>query len=234
MPQVVPLSDWTGAVPGLGDALECATEGSRVVAVIAPDDIDAGAASTIGLAEGDSAVAVVDVRKVYLPKADGRDQFVEGRGLPTVVRASDGTPGIMIPDAAPPDEVVVQVLKKGDGEVVTGDDPVRVHYTGVTWAEKEVFDTSWGKEPVSLTVEGVVEGFGQALEGQTVGSQILVGDPAGGRLRRSGAGQHPGEFDAGLRDRHPRHRRRPRAIVKGAGTGARPVLGWGRAHQDPS
>ncbi|MGC5169806.1 FKBP-type peptidyl-prolyl cis-trans isomerase [Microbacterium sp. DT81.1] len=172
--QVVPLSDWTGAVPGLGDALECATEGSRVVAVIAPDDIDAGAASTIGLAEGDSAVAVVDVRKVYLPKADGRDQFVEGRGLPTVVRAADGTPGIMIPDAAPPDEVVVQVLKKGDGEVVTGDDPVRVHYTGVTWAEKEVFDSSWGKEPVSLTVEGVVEGFGQALEGQTVGSQILV------------------------------------------------------------
>jgi len=174
MTQVLPLSDWTAPIPGLADALECATEGSRVVAVIGPDDIDPGAASSIGLAEGDSAVAVIDVRKVYRTKADGQDQFVEGHGLPTVVRAADGTPGIIIPDGNPPEEVVVEVLKKGDGEVVTGDAPVRVHYTGVTWAEKEVFDTTWGKAPASLTVEGVVVGFGQALEGQTVGSQILV------------------------------------------------------------
>jgi peptidylprolyl isomerase len=174
MSQVLALSEWTAPIPGLADVLDCATEGSRVVAVIPPEDIEPAAASSIGLEEGDSAVAVIDVRKVYLPKADGKDQFVEGHGLPTVVRATDGTPGIIIPDGAPPEDVVVEVLKKGDGEVVTGDSPERVHYTGVTWAEKEVFDSTWGKAPASLTIEGVVEGFGQALEGQTVGSQILV------------------------------------------------------------
>ena len=56
--------------------------------------------------------------------------------MPTVVRAADGTPGIIVPDGTPPDEVVVEVLKKGDGEVVTGDAPVRVHYTGVTYDEE--------------------------------------------------------------------------------------------------
>ena len=161
--------------PGLADALECATEGSRIVTVIPPDEIEPGTAAALGLSEGDSAVAVVDVRKVYLPKANGADQFVEGHGMPTVVRAADGTPGIIVPDGTPPDEVVVEVLKKGDGEVVTGDAPVRVHYTGVTWDGDAPFDSSWEtKKPVSLTVDGVVEGFGQALEGQTVGSQILV------------------------------------------------------------
>ena len=30
---------------------------------------------------------------------------------------------------------------------MTGDDPVRVHYTGVTWDDQTVFDTTWDDEP---------------------------------------------------------------------------------------
>ena len=37
-----------------------------------------------------------------------------------------------------------------------------------------MFDTTCDGEPASLTLDGVVEGFAQALEGQTVGSQIMV------------------------------------------------------------
>jgi FKBP-type peptidyl-prolyl cis-trans isomerase len=51
---------------------------------------------------------------------------------------------------------------------------VRVHYTGVTWDEREVFDSSWDSEPASMTLDSVVPGFAAALEGQTVGSQVLV------------------------------------------------------------
>ena len=57
---------------------------------------------------------------------------------------------------------------------MTGDQPVRVHYTGVVWDEDEAFDTTWDGEPASLTLDGVVPGFAQALEGQTVGSQVMV------------------------------------------------------------
>jgi peptidylprolyl isomerase len=51
---------------------------------------------------------------------------------------------------------------------------VRVHYTGVVWGEDEPFDSTWDGEPASLTLDAVVPGFAKALEGQTVGSQVLV------------------------------------------------------------
>lgn len=168
------LDRWTQQFPAFEDALMCATEGSRVAIALAPGDIDEASLESVGVAEGESAVAVVDVRKVYLSKADGANQFNSSRGLPTVVRAPDGRPGIIIPDGAAPDELVIQTIKKGDGEVVTGDQPVRVHYTGLTWADREVFDTSWDTEPASMTLDAVVPGFAAALEGQTVGSQVMV------------------------------------------------------------
>lgn len=168
------LAQLAETFPALPAALECATEGSRVAVAVAPDGIAPEAVASLGLAEGESAVLVVDVRKVYLAKANGDDQFVESRGLPTVVRAPDGRPGIIVPDAPAPEELVVQTLKRGDGPVVTGDAPVRVNYTGVVWDTQEVFDSSWGAAPVSLDPAGVVPGFADALEGQTVGSQVLA------------------------------------------------------------
>jgi hypothetical protein len=168
------LAQLSQTFPGLGGALECATEGSRVAVAMAPDGIAPEAVASLGLSEGESAVLVVDLRKVYLAKADGADQFVESRGLPTVVRAPDGRPGIIVPDTDAPDDLVVQVLKRGDGAEVTGDAPVRVAYTGIAWGEDEPFDSSWGKEPLSVDLESVVPGFADALRGQTVGSQILA------------------------------------------------------------
>ena len=162
------------AVPGFAEALDCATEGSRVAIALSPDDMDPQLATSLGLNDTDSAVAVFDLRKVYLPAADGADQFTSGFGLPSVVRAPDGRPGLIIPDGAPPQELVVQTLKKGDGEVVTEDDAVRVHYTGVVWGEDTAFDSTWDGTAVSLTLDSVVPGFAEALEGQTVGSQVLV------------------------------------------------------------
>ncbi|GAA5027747.1 FKBP-type peptidyl-prolyl cis-trans isomerase [Microbacterium fluvii] len=168
------LSQWTTLLPGFGDALECATEGSRVAIGLAPGDISADTVASLGLGEDDSALAVVDVRKVYLPHATGDLQFNTGNGLPSVVRAPDGRPGVVIPDGAAPEDLVVQTLIKGDGPEVTGDQPVRVHYTGVTWADKTVFDTTWDGTPASLTLDGVVEGMADALKGATVGSQLMI------------------------------------------------------------
>ncbi len=57
-----------------------------------------------------------------------------------------------------------------------------MHYTGVLWDSKEVFDSSWERsEPAefvaadgSKTQGGVIPGFAKALIGQTVGSQIVA------------------------------------------------------------
>lgn len=171
---VYSMQRWMDTLPGLEEALQCAQEGSRVVVGLPSEAINPEAAAQIGLAEGESAVAVVDVRKVYLPHAEGADQFVDTNGLPTVVRAPSGQPGVLIPDTAPPEDLVVKTLIKGDGPVVTGDEPVRVHYTGLVWDTKEIFDTSWGKEPASFDLDAVVPGFSEGLKGQTVGSQVLI------------------------------------------------------------
>jgi hypothetical protein len=172
--RVATTAAWAQSVPAFESALECATEGSRVVVALEPGGIEPEAAASLGLTEDESAVAVVDVQKVYLPRAQGSLVYNDALGLPTVVRAPDGRPGVIVPSATPPAELVVQTLIKGDGAEVTGERPVRVHYTGVTWAGQEVFDSSWDTQPASLSLEAVVPGFAQAVEGATVGSQLLV------------------------------------------------------------
>jgi hypothetical protein len=171
---VFSVARWNETFPALGEALHCATPGTRVAVALPADGVAAEAAPSLGLTQGDSAILVVDVRKTYLAAADGADQYNDALGLPTVVRAPDGRPGIIVPDAAAPADLVAQTIKKGDGEVVTGDAPVRLAYTGVTWDQRDVFDTTWGDEPKSVTLDTMGPGFAEAITGKTVGSQILV------------------------------------------------------------
>jgi len=172
--RVSTVAQWTEVVPGYEDALMCATEGSRIVVALPPGSISEGTAAGLELDPEDTAVAVLDLRKVYLAKADGANQFNISTGLPTVVRAPDGRPGIIVPDAEPPTDLVIQTLKKGTGPVVTGDEPVRVHYTGLTWDDRTVFESTWDDVAQSVTLDSMIPGFADALRGQTVGSQVLV------------------------------------------------------------
>jgi len=187
---VFSMENIAAALPGLSEALQCAQAGSRIVIGLPADEINPDYAAQAGLAEDESLLAVVDVRKVYLPQAEGDLRYNSSLGMPTVVRAPDGRPGVIIPDAAAPDELVVQTLIEGDGEVVEAGDTVRVHYTGLTWADREVFDSTWETTPAALSLDEVVPGFSAALEGQTVGSQVLTvippdqgyGDQASGAI----------------------------------------------------
>ncbi|MFV0373271.1 FKBP-type peptidyl-prolyl cis-trans isomerase [Microbacterium sp.] len=169
------LNDFAVNYEGIVKMLDCAREGSRIVGAIPASDLSEQVVQGVALGENDAVVAVIDVDRVYLPAANGAPQYNDGAGLPAVVLAPDGRPGVVIPNAVAPSQLVVQVLKKGTGAPVTAADAVRVHYTGLTWAEKTVFDSSWQKgASATFTLDGVVPGFAQALEGQTVGSQILA------------------------------------------------------------
>jgi hypothetical protein len=168
------VARWNETFPGIDAVLHCATPGTRVAVALPPDGVAAEAAPSLGLADGDSAILVVDVRKTYLAAADGADQYNDALGLPTVVRAPDGRPGIIVPDATAPTDLVAQVIKKGDGEVVTGDAPVVLAYTGVTWDKRKVFTSTWGDAPKAVTLDAMGPGFAKAITGTTVGSQVLV------------------------------------------------------------
>jgi peptidylprolyl isomerase len=90
------------------------------------------------------------------------------------VFAENGQPTVTIPDAAPPAELKVATVITGDGAEVQAGDSVTVQYQGVNWTTGEVFDESWGSAPATFSTDGVIQGFGDAMVGQTVGSRVVV------------------------------------------------------------
>ncbi|MDT3331519.1 MULTISPECIES: FKBP-type peptidyl-prolyl cis-trans isomerase [Microbacterium] len=177
--KLVALNVLEQSFPTIGKALDCARPGARIVAAMPAKDINPTFVQQAGLSESASAVLVIDVNTVLLPAANGVPQYVDGANVPTVVLAPDGTPGIIVPDAAPPKGLVIKTLKKGDGEKITADSRARLQYTGVAWNTGEVFDSTWQNgEAVTFAKDQFSEGFARAIEGQTVGSQVLVVVPS--------------------------------------------------------
>jgi FKBP-type peptidyl-prolyl cis-trans isomerase len=95
--------------------------------------------------------------------------------MPTVKLDKDGSPTVTLPKGDIPTDYSKATLKKGDGPVVAAGDSVLVQYHGVSWNTGKVFDESWGKQPFPFTVgSGVVQGFSDAVVGETVGSQVIA------------------------------------------------------------
>ncbi|GAA2926421.1 FKBP-type peptidyl-prolyl cis-trans isomerase [Microbacterium luteolum] len=158
---------WAQRSAGLSGVLECATEGSRVLAVLTPEDFGEQNVEAFGLAKDETIVAVVDVLDVMPSKATGALQFNDASGLPTVVRAPDGTPGIIVPDVPAPTKTVTQTLIKGDGPKVKEGDAVVSNIMSVGWDDKKVTTNTWG-------TEASISAAPEQLIGATVGSQVLV------------------------------------------------------------
>lgn len=172
-PIAIPIDDQQ-FLPGIVRAVECTTVGSRIVVVPASEDsFPAETLTELGLEEGANVVFVVDVLELVPDRATGVDQPAE-EGLPTVELAEDGRPTVTIPETEAPAELEIATLKEGEGEEVQEGDSVTVQYQGSLWETGEVFDESWGKAPATFATTQVVPGFGKALVGQTVGSQVLA------------------------------------------------------------
>ncbi len=174
--QSLPLDETL--IPGIVKTLQCSAVGSRVVGALAAADAwGAEGSAQLGIEPDTAIVFVADVLGIAAPplaRADGVDQPVV-EGMPTVVLDADGAPTITIPATDPPLEFQLAVLKKGDGEEVQQGANVIVHYTGINWNTGVIFDSSWERgTPATFNTRQVIGGFTAALEGQTVGSQVLV------------------------------------------------------------
>ncbi|WP_439594289.1 FKBP-type peptidyl-prolyl cis-trans isomerase [Microbacterium sp.] len=146
-------------------ALECQPLGSQVALAIPGSMLGEGASSVVVVAKGIEELPTV---------ATGEPQPAVA-GMPEVALADDGKPTVTIPAEDPPTEVEIAILKQGDGDTVAPGDNVVVQYEGVKWSDGTTFDGSWDRgAPSQFATSGVVDGFRQALEGQKVGSQVLV------------------------------------------------------------
>lgn len=178
--QSIVLGD--AVIPGLRQGMKCASEGARVVMAIPPADAFGEKGNPQwGISATDTIVLVADITRVYLARANGTPQLSQD-GMPMVVLAPNGQPGITMPKTAAPADERISTLLLGSGPVVQSGDQVTVHYTGALWSDGTVFDSSWTKsEPAQFVVGdgvrdqgGVIQGFSNGLIGQRVGSQVLI------------------------------------------------------------
>ena len=174
-----PFMAQEGNIPGILKTLGCVTEGSRVIGAVPSSEIYGP--NTVDEADfkvepTDTIVLVLDVVRI-MDRAWGADQPAVA-GMPAVELDADSVPTVTIPDTAPPTELQLTVLKKGDGAIVAEHSDVLVQYHGVSWDTKEVFDSSWTRgTPAEFSLDGVIPGFTLAIAGQTLGSQVLVVAP---------------------------------------------------------
>jgi len=158
---------------GLVNTLQCSTVGSRVVSVIPPADMwgEQGYAD-LGIGGTDSIVMVADVVEIVPPLKPA-----EWTGDVPEVELGD-KPVVTLPEGEAPGELLLKVLEEGDGATVEATDAVTLDYQGTSWQTREVFDESYGKQPITLAANQFVKGFTAALVGQKVGSTVLVTIPA--------------------------------------------------------
>ena len=165
-----------GNSPDFCTALTGVQVGSRVAVLLSPASAHSGnGIESLGIAPEDGVLFIFDVLDAFLPRATGQSQAPEA-GMPTVILAPGGQPGIQIPNSDAPTEFNRTVLIEGGGEPIALDDEVVVQYTGWTWDGNQ-FDSSWDRgTPATFTVSSasLIEGFVQALEGVTVGSQVIA------------------------------------------------------------
>jgi FKBP-type peptidyl-prolyl cis-trans isomerase FklB len=85
-----------------------------------------------------------------------------------------------------------QVLEEGSGAIPKEDDTVTVHYEGKT-LDGTIFDSSLQRgEPVSFPVNGVIQGWQEALQLMPVGSKWRIWVPSDLAYGERGAGRDIG------------------------------------------
>jgi len=172
-------------LPGLETALIGKKVGSRVLAVIPPaDGYGTSGNSQLGITGSTTLVFVIDVLKSYSDTASASGAQVSNGGgdLPTVSAKAGSAPTLTFSSTKPPSGLVAKTLIKGNGPKVVKGEYVVAQYTGYIWRTKAVFGSSWSSGSpfgfiIGASPEQVIPGWDKGLEGQTVGSRVMLSIP---------------------------------------------------------
>jgi peptidylprolyl isomerase len=172
-------------LPGLETALIGKKVGSRVLAVIPPaDGYGTSGNSQLGITGSTTLVFVIDVLKSYSDSAAASGTQVSNGGgdLPTVSAKAGSAPTVTFSSTKPPSGLVAKTLIKGNGPKVAKGEFVIAQYTGYIWRTKAVFGSSWSSGSpfgflIGASPEQVIPGWDKGLEGQTVGSRVMLSIP---------------------------------------------------------
>jgi FKBP-type peptidyl-prolyl cis-trans isomerase len=188
-------------LPGLQTALEGKKMGSRVLAVLPPKyGYGSSGNSEVGVTGSDTLVFVVDLIKAYSATASASGTHVSNGGgnLPTVANVSGQAPKVTIPSTAPPSNLVVTTLIKGNGPPVSKGQEVVAQYVGLIWRTRAIFDSSWSRGApfgfqIGATPAQIIPAWDTGLLGVPVGSRVMLVVPP-----KDGYGSS-GESSAGIK-----------------------------------
>jgi peptidylprolyl isomerase len=156
--------------------------GSRVVITSTPADAfgDAGN-EQLGVQKDDPIVFVVDLVSATKPLKEAEGKAVAPKkDLPTVTMNAGKPATITVPKGVKaPTKTVVVPLVEGTGAEVKKGQTVRVAYTGALWKDGSVFDSSANRPEkpyfdFPIAQGQVIKGWDNGLEGQKVGSRVLL------------------------------------------------------------
>jgi peptidylprolyl isomerase len=107
-----------------------------------------------------------------MPSAAGKPCVAESAPLPA------GAPAVPVEVGPAPTQLVTKDLQAGTGETVSPGANITVDYVGVSCSTGKVFDTSYGKQPATFSLDGVIPGWTKGIPGMKVGGTRLLGIPA--------------------------------------------------------
>jgi peptidylprolyl isomerase len=177
-PELLTVDDQILAV--FRDAVALHTIGSRVlVAAPATDAFGEAGNPTLGIANKDTVILVVDLVSGVADGPEGTDKDAPD-WAPAIVDKDDVPSGFDFKGTPKPiKELRAAALVQGDGPEVEKGQTIVVDYLGQVYDGKTAFDESFSKTPASfqIGVGAVVKGWDKALVGRTVGSRVLLAIP---------------------------------------------------------
>ena len=175
-------------LPGLYRGVLGQTEGSRVAIAAPPADaFGEQGRPELGVEPGDTLIFVIDVVEVSevepaLEMAQGTEKEPPA-GLPVLETDEESVPTGFTADAGTdpaPEKLIAAPVIVGDGPKIEAGQTITVHYLGQLYPDGEIFDQSWTRGETfdfQLGAGNVIQGWDQGLEGQTVGSRLLLAIP---------------------------------------------------------
>lgn len=100
-------------------------------------------------------------------------------GLPVITRSEAGEPAMAPVEGAPPASMVVQPLITGEGDPVGADSWLVVNSSTWLWDGTAVGSTWADGPPTVLRLADAFTGWQEGLEGQPIGSQVMLVLPPG-------------------------------------------------------
>lgn len=166
-----------GGYPGVVEMMRCGQAGQTLTASMPASTLLAPQFSQ-QLANPDASyTATVEIDRVFHSAATGRIE-PQRSGIPAVVTAPDGTPGVTMPKEPVPDEIRTATTISGFSMPVAAGDRVTLQVSAFAWSSGQRLGTTWANAGPALQLiagpDDTLYGVTENLIGANVGSQVVV------------------------------------------------------------